>query len=840
MEPPAKRMRIWQSVEVDEENSDYVKAKQKQQQKFKGRLESIFEKYGNMHESMSDEIDMKTNRVVVDRGHLRRLKRQVGRKEALLLDTLGLAVEKGPKRGIDEEEEEIVEDSEDELAPSQPVKSKDGQPESDGQQTKTSDDDAQPNTLATSIPQFGGLQTPNTPVPTTNILPAVQFPQTPAGQQAQATFYMTLTQGIGELVQRAMIQSGLLPYSPIPPVTAAPPVTSITTNDKVVPATDPKWFFPPLSAAAREHPAAQSSPLPIHAAAVATGQAHQVVGATLPHEQEQITESTPLANEMSSMAPPTRLGESSPSRPRRASPRVEVQRRRIRSARKYHFTKEDDEYISEKKKIDQLSWAAIKESQEKWKDWPLSALTRRWAVIKDQNLHLQTPLVAGTSDEMPDTEIELDEQAEASPIQSHHLPTPSSSEHGDGHREGVESPQYANGYPSSAHFDDDELELLSLTGREAEDEEPFPENPDEEISDPLPEDVIIPSIEANDVIDEDDLQRDLLENLPLRDATLTPPRLASIRVKTEPIPSSPIAAQVEDSPMRYDTVPDSDTPEEDTSSSQQNTKIPALALTCPICNRSFKTPQTLARHKANPRNTHTHPALPRKKATTTTTTATSLDRVAETSVPEEEEEEEEEDEDDDPLILLAPSPPPVTAPTTPAIKREPSTPSTSFFLSTLYTPNTSLSSQPRQRHSIRDANTKHPQPVPGAVNRKQREQEDAKAHMKRVKQCWKGKAAGTTATTATTMMGMPRLQHVDKATKKATKKRRLSLGLGVLGGSSSGSGSGSGSNSRNKKRRRSSNSSSGSRSHDTYDDDDYDVDVDDDDEDDDVRDELCI
>ena len=114
-------MRIWQSVEVDEENVEYIKAKQKQQQKFKGRLESIFEKYGNMHESMSDEIDMTTNRVVVDRGHLRRLKRQVGRKETILLDTLGLAVEKEPEQGS--EEEENGEDSEDELAPAQPEKS---------------------------------------------------------------------------------------------------------------------------------------------------------------------------------------------------------------------------------------------------------------------------------------------------------------------------------------------------------------------------------------------------------------------------------------------------------------------------------------------------------------------------------------------------------------------------------------------------------------------------------------------------------------------------------------------------------------------------------------------
>ena len=100
-------MRILQSVEVDEENEEYINAKRKQQQKFKGRLESIFDKYGSMHESMSDEIDMKLNRVVVDRGHLRRLKRQVNRKETMLLDTLGLTVGHEPEEQCEEEEEKV-------------------------------------------------------------------------------------------------------------------------------------------------------------------------------------------------------------------------------------------------------------------------------------------------------------------------------------------------------------------------------------------------------------------------------------------------------------------------------------------------------------------------------------------------------------------------------------------------------------------------------------------------------------------------------------------------------------------------------------------------------------
>jgi hypothetical protein len=67
---------------------------------------------------------MKTNTVVVDRGHLRRLTRQNKGKENTLLDTIGLSA------GSKLEEEDG--DSEDELAPPQMVKSKiTGPPERD-------------------------------------------------------------------------------------------------------------------------------------------------------------------------------------------------------------------------------------------------------------------------------------------------------------------------------------------------------------------------------------------------------------------------------------------------------------------------------------------------------------------------------------------------------------------------------------------------------------------------------------------------------------------------------------------------------------------------------------
>lgn len=735
-------MRIWQSVEVDEENAEYIKAKQKQQQKFKGRLESIFEKYGNMHESMSDEIDMTTNRVVVDRGHLRRLKRQVGRKETMLLDTLGLAIGKESRHEGEEEDEENVEDSEDELAPTQPVKSTDREPELDGQQTRIPDAQSprndnipsvpqQSNTPATSMPQLNTMQPPNTPNPnpTPNLLPLVQFPQTPAGQQAQATFYMTLTQGIGEVIQKAMAQSGLLPPNfSTPFASAAPPPTTpmITTADKIAPATDPKWFFPPLSAAPKQDPVAQSSPLPTRRAAPVAEQADQPVVTSLPreHEGELLAESTPLVEEATPSLSRARLQESSPTTHRRTSPRVEVQRRGIRATRKYHFTPEDDVYISRRKMVDHSSWVAIKDSQAKWKDWPASAISRRWALIKDQNLHLESPVVAFSSDDVRGTDNELDEQVEAPVTQSHHLPTPSSSEHEDDHREAAEPVQAFKGFSSSVYYDDDERELLSLAGSDAEEEETGEgegedhEIPcDEEIPDALSEDSIIPSIETTTMIDEDDLQRDLLESLAMHDATITPPRQTSIQIKTEPTSPSTLTTQPEPAlTRRSETIPDTRTANNDTKDSTTHQPptptTTASPLLCQICNRTFKTPQTLARHLANPRNTHTHPAppLPRKRSI-------SLDLISSTTIPN------NDNDNDDLLLLLLP-------PTTPRIKREPSTDSpTSFFVSAFQTP------RPPERRNSSAAPS-----GPWSTSTSER-----RAHVKQLKQCWKGGAASPVA-----------------------------------------------------------------------------------------------
>jgi hypothetical protein len=101
------RMLTCLSFEVDEENPDYINGKHQGLQKLKSKWEATFEKFSNMHESQSDIIDMKTNKVVEDRGHIRRRARQM--KGHALLDRVLIC------NGDDSSDSEEREDSEDEL-----------------------------------------------------------------------------------------------------------------------------------------------------------------------------------------------------------------------------------------------------------------------------------------------------------------------------------------------------------------------------------------------------------------------------------------------------------------------------------------------------------------------------------------------------------------------------------------------------------------------------------------------------------------------------------------------------------------------------------------------------
>jgi hypothetical protein len=553
MEPPAKRLRILHSVEPDETDLDFIHAKQKVQQKFKGRLESIFTKYESMHESMSDEIDMRENKVVVDRGHLRRLGRQVNRKETqILLDTLGLAGGKEPEEQSGDEEEAEYE-SADELAPTELPKSSSGRtkkPQQPGpagvlgassQENGRLQDRASPPIVSTAA-QSLTQHMPATPNPAANLLQLVQFPQTPAGQQAHSSFYATLAQTINQAVQQAVapLFSTLLPNAPNAQLSFATPLprpaTPTISNDQIAPATDPKWFFPPLTKELHQL-AVQSSPLP---ASASTSQDTQPHGKErVPQHQHPLDdgdESACIYNAQIAHSSPThvRKDTSVASRPRRSSPRVEIPTK-CKRVPKYQFTEADDIHISALRVLYERNWLQIRDSKEIWKSWPLNAFSNRWHLhLKDRDLHLQAQSTPRAPSHVSENE------ATVSPL--HHLPTPSSLVHEDtAKQEDIDmKAESTEAVPSSsAHFDDDELDLLSLNGGNSDEEQlPTETEADENIfSDD--EDVILPSVETADSSSEDELQQGLLEGLPRPETTPKATLPTSTAIKIEPPLSSP-------------------------------------------------------------------------------------------------------------------------------------------------------------------------------------------------------------------------------------------------------------------------------------------------------------
>lgn len=612
MEPPAKRLRILQSVEVDEEDAEYINAQQKQQKKFKGRLESIFAKYESMHESMSDVIDMKENKVVVDRGHLRRLERQSHRKETtILFDTLGIAA--GHESEGPSEDDEDREESEDELAPTQRPKSSSGvvKPGREIQQTDARTDvgPSIAHTLAT--PQ----QLPPTPGPAANLLELVQFPQTPAGQQAQTTFYATLAQTISQAVQQAVapLLSSILPNTlslSLPLAHALPPTTPLTAADIVAPATDPKWFFPPLPVESSIGEFALSSPVPTLANIGASIAASKRTSSTDIHssvvnnasiQPRQITEMDSRSVEPEAKDPAT-------ISPQPRSRRAGFKQVGAAPPRKYQFTEDDDIYISNMKILHQQPMSTIRDSRAEWKTWPLPAFYRHWAQLKGRNLHLEA--VSSTLQDLDAPQD--DEQHSARGL--HHLPTPSSLGNEELAEDSVGSsqPRESVGLSSSAHhFDDDERELLSLADSDHEAEVTVVSS-DEESHYFAAEDVILQSIETADFIGEDTLQQDLLDGSPMQE-DFPIKAFSQEEVDTKPaVPTSTRKRKRRPVPPRHEAVHDSEATADDglEDSTTSTPKTPNAPFTCTTCHKRFKTAQTLSRHHAFPPTSHT--ALPRK------------------------------------------------------------------------------------------------------------------------------------------------------------------------------------------------------------------------------------
>jgi hypothetical protein len=155
---------------------------------------------------------------------------------------------------------------------------------------------------------------------------------------------------------------------------------------------------------------------------------------------------------------------------------------------------------------------------------------------------------------------------------------------------------------SSAHFDDDDRDLLSLAGTDS-DEDQLPTG-DYDIIESISEDVVLPSIEMRDLVDKDTMQEDLSVNLPMQDDTTTPPRAATcIVVKTEPAFSSPLALRKRNQPsIIAELLPNLQ--ENEGSMQDDLANSISMPLPCNTDNTSSKISNTTSGHQIAQPNTH--------------------------------------------------------------------------------------------------------------------------------------------------------------------------------------------------------------------------------------------
>jgi hypothetical protein len=551
---------------------------------------------------------------------LRRLARQAHREETVLINSLALGT--GPEPEDDGSEEEKGEEySEDELAPTQPVASRSAQ-KGKKRRRSTAFDEAQlppssndpsatPITTSTSVSvTHAGVQPiPNTPNPAANLLQFVQFPQTPAGQQAQSSFYATLAQTINNAVQQAVapLFSSILPNTPrllLPFSNALPLQTTPAPNtDRIAPAKDPKWFFPPLSDVPRVAEVADSTPVPapfVSSPAPRAAEEELCIPesdpqATPDDDDDMRTETISTAaivhsEELAKIGRPAKA-------PRRTSPRVEVQRQPGCRARKYIFTAEDDIYIWKRKALHNRTWTEIRDSKKKWKNWHVATFQQRFNKhLKGRNFHVKGHSAAHTKQEH---EHHCDDETAA--LAPHHLPTPSSSGHEDDTPVTDRESDNIVVAASNAQFDDDERDLLSLAGADFEEEQLPLASGEEETFFPDADEVILPSVEQTQFVDEDALQQGLLEDSTEEVDTMTP-----AKIKSEMSFSSPTNRRKRTyATIAYQAVRETDTEADvDDHTDQSAALLEKGSLVCNICNTAFKTAKKLQRHQANSRSTH--------------------------------------------------------------------------------------------------------------------------------------------------------------------------------------------------------------------------------------------
>ncbi|KAF1951872.1 hypothetical protein CC80DRAFT_495754 [Byssothecium circinans] len=564
MEPHAKRLRILQSVEVDETDAEYIAAKEKQRAKLKSKFESIFSRFEAMPDAMTDEIDMRTGEIVVDRGHMRRLDRAYrhrhGRRTGQLLDDLMADdVEEGEENTEDEENESVR----DELAPSKSPEPRNRKQEMDI--NHSTEAVAPPSHIPNSYQQACQVDIPPPYTPSRlaskpNALPAipsepsasanwmqmVQFPQTPAGQLAQNVFMTQITQAVQQAI--TPIISNLLTNTPgAQGQPAAPLQASVPTGDpdsENTPSSETTLRYPPSTEASDAPAASASSPL--------------LVRPTSPRKRRFARGVYIWSTRRKQF--PNRNHGSSTSQENKSS---EIENVQGRVAEAENMLNEGlQEYSHERNGQHSIDKQPLR--------FPRSSLLRT-----------------------------------SSPNELPHLPTPSSLSQDETKELDKKQKALVEGLDtiiaSGRHFDDDERDLLSLAGTD-ESKEDLPLRGESPVDKDETEstEIILPSIEADAFIEDD---------MPMNNATeLAVPSRRDPEELKEPtsiskpvIPSSATRMKPRRQPINFQL--DSDSEEGDQldlvgiSTPSKPTVKTTTSLTCTTCNKPFKSERTLSKHQ---------------------------------------------------------------------------------------------------------------------------------------------------------------------------------------------------------------------------------------------------
>jgi hypothetical protein len=551
MEPPRKRMRLFQSVDVDEDNPDYIHDKQKSEAVLKNKFENIFAKYENMPESRSDEIDMLTGDIVVDRGHVRSLQTNKRTWEAaqflgdLMADRVGDTFE------------ELDEDSEDELAPSEASRSPEavdpGQRKPDVQRPQAPSDRLprreQNREETTELPINPAQVASPLILDQTQLLNALnpalqlaQFPQTPLDVQNQNALLM----GLGRVVLQAVTQALPVALSNhlgnASGAIAPQPAITPASNYLLTPASDPKWACPPLPQLPPSSDFADPSPVPKPTDVRKKRKAFEKNKSSRPAKKSVISKRVPpvSAQRLSTTIPiatPPQEDERTPKAaylhdsPMSGLPFSTPQFNYTSHARKYFFDEKDNQHIIAQRTINELTFSQIKNSRPKWRGYPVSAFVSHWNFhLKRRTVELRNNEQEGAStsglDHTPT--VHQGTQGVSTPPKRkrgrpnkvplnlnadriRQLPTPTATEHSDPVQETQDSPvTRTDSTNDHLTYSQEDLELLSLAGDEQEERNDLMEAEDIlGTSMPL-EDPVVPSVESGspatdlDLLDDDD------------------------------------------------------------------------------------------------------------------------------------------------------------------------------------------------------------------------------------------------------------------------------------------------------------------------------------------------